>query len=266
MGWMTKFVSLMIGALLAITAAPRTGSAADDLLEKIKERGTMRACNVAYTPWNMINPATNQWEGINPEIAQEIAKMLKVKLEHVDVTWATLIQSITTGKCDLGITPSWITPQRAELVTFTKSYADEGMGVFIPADSSAKTVAELDQPGKVIVALSGSADGRVAREIFKKATVKDIVSDKAGGAILEVAAKRADGATGGYYGNVMFIKSNPGLNVKAMEGVFFNPTPMGYVVVAREYFFRDWLNAALTTLEATGAKQKIIEKWTKMDR
>ena len=256
---------IALTGMLFVVSALAPASAADDLLQKVKERGVLRVCDIAYTPWNIKNPATNEWEGINPEIAAEFAKMLNVKLEHVDIAWATFIQSITTGKCDFSIAPSWITPARAEAVTFTRPYAEEGMGVFIPADSSARSIADLDQPGKTIVALSGSADERVAKEKFKKATVKSLVSDKAGGAIIEVAAGRADAATGGYYGNIMFIKANSGLKVKPMEGVFLNPTPFGYALPPREYFFRDWLNAALITLEANGTKQAIIDKWTKLE-
>ena len=258
------FFMVLAGAAVALFLA-RPAAAADDLLQKIKARGVLRVCDIAYTPWNIKNPATNQWEGINPEIAAEFAKMLKVKLEHVDIAWATFVQSLTTGKCDFSIAPSWITPARAEAVTFTRPYAEEGMGIFIAANSPAKTIADLDQPGKTIVSIAGSSDERVAKENFKKATVKSLVTDKVGGAILEVAAGRADAATGGYYGNVMFIKANPGLKVKPMPGVFLNPTPFGYAVPPREYFLRDWLNAALITLEANGRKKAIIEKWTKLE-
>jgi polar amino acid transport system substrate-binding protein len=261
---MKKIACVVLTALAAFLVAGAAG-AADDLLQKVKERGVLRVCNVAYTPWNIKNPTNNQWEGINPEIATEIAGMLKVKLEHVDAAWATFMQSVTTGKCDMAMTPSWITPARAEIITFTAPYAEEGMGVFVPVGSAAKTIAELDQPGKTIAAISGSADERVAKETFKKATVKSIVSDKAGAAILEVAARRADGATGGYFGNIMFIKENAGLKVTPMEGVFLNPTPFGYAVPPREYFFRDWLNAALINLDATGKKKAIIAKWTKLE-
>jgi ABC-type amino acid transport substrate-binding protein len=94
--------------------------AADDLLKKVKERGTLRACTINYVPWNIKNPLTNAWEGINIEFVEEIAQALGVEIEYIDTTWATVIQSLQTDKCDLGAAALWTSPQRAELVTFTR--------------------------------------------------------------------------------------------------------------------------------------------------
>src|SRR5260221_9041692 len=84
----------LVGALagfVAVGAAPAARAADDNLLQTIKSRGTMRVCDVDYAPWNVKNPGTNRWEGVNVEIADLVAGMLKVKLEHVDATWATII-------------------------------------------------------------------------------------------------------------------------------------------------------------------------------
>lgn len=63
-------VSVFFG-ILTLAAAASPAQSADDRLEKIKDRGVLRACTVNYVPWNIKNPATNEWEGINIEIAQE---------------------------------------------------------------------------------------------------------------------------------------------------------------------------------------------------
>src|ERR1700756_260821 len=107
-------------AFLTTAAAPVARAADDTLLQKIKERGVMRVCDVDYAPWNVKNPATNQWEGINVDLLTDVAALLKVKLEHVDATWATLIPSMTTGKCDFAGAGLFISPARAEQATFTQ--------------------------------------------------------------------------------------------------------------------------------------------------
>ena len=57
---------LRIGAMSAMVAvgAMSVAQAADDnLLQTIKDRGVLRVCDVDYAPWNIKNPATNQWRG-----------------------------------------------------------------------------------------------------------------------------------------------------------------------------------------------------------
>ena len=76
----------------------------------------MRVCDVDYAPWNVKNPGTNEWEGINVDLLNMIAGILKVKLEHVDATWATVIPSMTTQKCDFSGAGLYISAARAELV------------------------------------------------------------------------------------------------------------------------------------------------------
>src|SRR6266852_666622 len=90
----------VLGALVGLAGAPAAQAADDNLLQTIKSRGVMRVCDVDYAPWNVKNPGTNQWEGVNVDIVDLIAGMLKVKVEHVDATWATVIPSMTTQKCD----------------------------------------------------------------------------------------------------------------------------------------------------------------------
>src|SRR6202007_2904746 len=67
--------------------------AQDALLKTIKDRGKMRVCDAEYAPWNVKNPMTNSWEGIDVDIVNLIAKQLKVEVEHVDATFGTTIPS-----------------------------------------------------------------------------------------------------------------------------------------------------------------------------
>jgi len=79
---------LIAGALAALVAyAPVPAVwAADDLLQTIKGRGVIRTCSVDYAPWNIKNPASNQWEGVTVDIMNLAAGILKMKLEQVDAT------------------------------------------------------------------------------------------------------------------------------------------------------------------------------------
>lgn len=259
-----SIVGVCLGVLtLAATVSP--SQAADDRLEKIKDRGVLRACAVNYVPWNIKNPATNEWEGINIEIAREIAKGLEVEIEFIDSAWSTVIQSVDTDKCDIAVAALWTAPARAEVVLFTRPVGGDGMTLFVPADSTAKSPADIDKPGNVVVVLSGSSDEKAARELFKQAEVKSLVTDKAGAQILDVATGRADAASGALVGNSQFIKSNPNIKVKPLEGFVLNYTPFAFALPVGEYHFLNYVNVVLNNLDASGKLQQIKDKWTKIE-
>ena len=81
-------------ALMGAQLSATTSYAADDMFERVKSKGTLSACISAYYPYSVKNPTTNEWEGLDIDIGNEIAKMLEVKLEIVDAPWPVLLQSI----------------------------------------------------------------------------------------------------------------------------------------------------------------------------
>jgi ABC-type amino acid transport substrate-binding protein len=258
-----KLMRLSLPALAA--AAMSSGALADqdNLLKVVKERGTLRVCAAAYSPWNVKNPITNEWEGIVPDILKDVADALKVKIEWVDTAWATIIPSLQTSKCDMGGAAIWTAPQRAEVISFTRPIGGDGMTIFVPATSNAKSLADVDEPGKVVAVASGSADERVAKSLFKKAQVKSVVSDQPSPAVMELAAGRVDAASAALIGTSHFIKSNPNLRVKPIEGLMYNYTSFAFAVPAKEYYFRDYINIVLNNLDDSGKLKELRDKWIK---
>ncbi len=224
----------------------------------------MRVCSAAYSPWNIKNPITNQWEGIVPDIVNEIGTALDVEIEWVDVSWSTVVPSVQSNKCDLVGAALWTAPQRAEIISFTRPIGGDGMSIFVPADSNAKSLADIDVKGKVISVASGSADERVAKSLFKNAEVKSVVSDRANSALMELIAGRVDAASAAFAGTAQFIKANQNLNVKPIEGLVYNFTPFAFATPPREYFFRDYVNTVIGNLDASGKLVEIKDAWTKV--
>jgi ABC-type amino acid transport substrate-binding protein len=151
---------------------------------------------------------------------------------------------------------------RAEIISFTRTFATDGIALFVAKDSTAKTVEDLDKPGKVIVARSGAFEESVARATFKHATVKALTADQMGIVLLEVVAGRADAGAGGYYGNLAFLKANPNVAARLLSDELLSKTSIAYAVPAREYFFRDYLNIALQSLEENGKIKAALTRWT----
>ncbi|MCR5857212.1 ABC transporter substrate-binding protein [Mesorhizobium sp. J428] len=247
-------------ALAGLQSLSTAAYAADDMFQKVKAKGVLSACISNYYPYAVKNPATNEWEGLDIDIGGEIAKMMDVKLEIVDAPWPVLLQSITTGKCDVSLAPTFILPARAEQVLFTNPFSYDATGVFVTGDSPITNLEELDKPGNIIAFTVGTAEDRWSRDNFKNAELKALLGDTSNGALLEVAAGRATGAVTTRAGNVAFIKNNPQLSFKEIvEPVL--PTPFAFMVPKGEYHFQQYLNVVLARLEQSGALPDLTKKW-----
>jgi ABC-type amino acid transport substrate-binding protein len=261
---LSKIVTAAFAAFFAAAGSlAALAQQSDNLLKTIKDRGKMRVCYAEYAPWNVKNPATIKWEGVNIEIVDLIAKQLKVEVEDVDATFGTAIPSMNAQKCDFIGAAFYMSPARAEQISYTRPFATDGTTTFVTAASSAKTLAELDQPGKVIAVRSGSYEEPIAKRLFTKAQVKTLTADAGAIQLLEIAAGRADGALGSLYGNLNFLKHNPNMKVRLLNDELLSRQSIAFAVPPREYFFRDYLSTALQTMEENGQIKQIVDKWFK---
>ena len=95
---------------------------------------------------NAARPMTYQknggFTGFDVELLTMFAKEYGYGLEFTGMSFETLIPTISSGKCDIGVCGIAITEERAQSVTFTDSYTEIN-GVVVVNQSAEKTV----QPG-----------------------------------------------------------------------------------------------------------------------
>ncbi|HLI11580.1 MAG TPA: ABC transporter substrate-binding protein [Alphaproteobacteria bacterium] len=252
---------ILLAAAFALIAIPRAHADQDNLLQQIKDRGAIRVCEAAYPPYNVKNPKTGQWEGLDVDLATALGQALNVKVEHVDTSFATLIPSLSTHKCDLSVAATYITPARAEQVLFTRSFAAETKTVFVPVNSTAKTYADIDKDGVTVVTRSGTAEADYAKRFFKHATVKLLTSDATQPHLLEVAAGRADAAFAGYVGSLIFLRENPSLKLRPLGDKLLDPTPFAFMMPLGEYHFQQYVDIFLDSLDRSGKLKELTDKW-----
>jgi ABC-type amino acid transport substrate-binding protein len=257
----SRWVWSLAAALAGFAMATGASAQQDDLLKQIKGRGVLRVCEAAYPPYNVKNPKTETWEGINVEIIDELAKGLNVKVEHVDGTFATLIASLNTKKCDLSAAATYVTPPRAEQALFSRAFAADTKTLFVRQDSKAKTYAEVDKPDVTISVRAGTAEERFAKGFFKNAKIQVVTSDKTVAHLLEVANGRADAAMSAYSGNMLFIKENPNLKLRPIGDKLLDPSPFAFMLPKGEYHFQQFLNVFLATYEDQGKLKAVFDKW-----
>lgn len=248
-------------AAIFVLAAPQAFAQKDNLLTQIQQRGALRVCEAAYPPYNVKNPKSGEWEGMDVDIAKKMAEALRVKLVNVDSTFATLIPSLNTGKCDLSVAATYITPARAEQILYSTTFSADTKSIFVPQSSTAKSYDDIDKSGVVIASRAGTSELRFAQQFFKHATVKPITSSATESHLLAVAAGRADAAFAGTVGGLIFLKKNPNIKLRVLGAKPLNSTPFAFMLPTGEYHFQQYVDVFLNNLKREGTLQKIRQKW-----
>ena len=106
-------------ALAASVAGPASAQATpDNTLDRIRANKVLRiAVLPGELPYFNKDLATGNWSGFSIEMANDIAKLLDVKLEYTESTYGNSILDLQSNKIDLGFALN-PTPQRALVVDF----------------------------------------------------------------------------------------------------------------------------------------------------
>lgn len=134
-----KKIILLTSLLSAVVTLPVSANA----LEEIQKRGEIRvATDLSIPPSGMLDAAMKP-VGSDVETAELLAKDWGLKLKFVETTGATRIPNLQTGKADIIISTLSVTPQRAQVIDFSRAYAGLRSVIGAPAATKISDWAEL---------------------------------------------------------------------------------------------------------------------------
>lgn len=137
-----------------------------DQLQDIEKRGVIRiAVPQDFPPFGSVGTDL-QPQGYDIDMAEYLAKQLKVKLQLVPVTSANRVPYLQTDKVDLVISSLGKNPEREKVIDFSRPYAPFFLGVFGPKDGELKDVAAL--AGKTVGVTRGAVEDMVLTEVAPK--------------------------------------------------------------------------------------------------
>jgi polar amino acid transport system substrate-binding protein len=171
---------LFLWASLALQCSLLSLSAfAADALERIKQSGVVKiGMDAGFLPFEMRTPQ-GEWIGFDVDMMNAFAKHLGVKPEFVSSKWEGIIPGLMTSKYDLIVSGMTINPERAKVVSFSEPYYDAGLMILL-ADknrASIRSIADLDQKGKIISLKLGTTGDIFASKTFKKAELRRMDSE-----------------------------------------------------------------------------------------
>jgi ABC-type amino acid transport substrate-binding protein len=229
-------VKLIISIIICL-GLPLSANA-ESILQQVKSRGEIRVCIWPdYFTISYRNPRNNRLEGIDIDMAYELAKSLGVKVKFIDSSFAMLVENMTNGKCDISMHAVGIRDNRKPYMDFSEPHLISGIyAVSMKSDSSIQQWADLDQEGKVIVVQKGTYMEPVMRGYLKHAELSVVDSFKA--REQEVQSGRADAFMTDFpYGRRM-ASLTKWANLLIPEKPLA-PTPYAYAVPRHD---EEWLN------------------------
>ena len=217
------------------------------------------ATNAAFPPYEYIEGG--EVVGIDADIAAAIAEKLGLELQIEDMEFDAIIEAVKSGKADIGLAGMTVTPDRAEEVNFTASYATGVQVVIVTEDSAIVSVDDLFAEGASnVIGVQRNTTG----DLYTTWDLEDM-----GLATIDRYSKGADAVQALLTGKVdcVVIDNEP---AKA-----FVAETEGLKILETEYVLEDYaaamskdnaelyeaVNAALEDLIADGTVAAIISKY-----
>ena len=136
---MRRLLSLVVGALAALTLISSANAAE---LPDLGGKNIVVVTENAYPPLQFIDPKNGKQIGWEYDAINEIAKRLNLKVEYQNTSWDAMIQAVSDGQYDLGMTGITIKDERKEKVDFSDPYMRSEMFMLVRGDESRFTDAK----------------------------------------------------------------------------------------------------------------------------
>ncbi len=167
-----RFTALIAAAVLAWLPAAH---AADSRLDKILADKVLRVGSTGdYKPFTYLNPDSKQFEGIDIELAADLAKALGVELTVVKTSWPSLMDDFKADKFDIAMGGVSVTLDRQKVGLFSLPYLVDGKAAIARCADTAKyaSLAEIDKAGVRVITNPGGTNEKFDRANLKQAAIE----------------------------------------------------------------------------------------------
>jgi len=244
-------------AVVLLVAAGMLGSGSalgqqkESHLDRVVKSQKLRVCIwPEYYAISYKNPKTGQLEGIDIDIAKQLAGELKAQLEFVESSFQSFIADLQTDKCVIGMFGIGATLSRAQAVEFSDPYLVTSIyGVTKKNHPKIKSWNDMDQDGIVVATQLGSYVDTFMKTYLKKAKVLSVQppATREG----EVASGRAD---------ILMTDYPVAKKLEATQdwAKVINPTeplavtPYAYAVAPGDQVWLNYINLFLKTIKRDG--------------
>ncbi|NSZ18167.1 transporter substrate-binding domain-containing protein [Agrobacterium vitis] len=130
----------VLAGLSALLLAPFTAFAAD--LPDLGGKTVIVVTENAYPPLQFVDPKSGKAIGWEYDAMNEIAKRLNFKVEYQNTSWDAMIQAVSDGQYNIGMTGITIKEDRKEKVDFSDPYMRSQQLMLVRGDEARFTDAK----------------------------------------------------------------------------------------------------------------------------
>lgn len=138
------------------TSDTTAATGGDDLLAKILADGEIVvSTDPAYPPQSELNPTTNEYEGFDIDVANEIATRLGVTVRWETPAWESIVSGSWQDRWQMSVGSMTVTSERAAVLDFAPAYYFTPAAVAVHADNTTITDTATDLDGATIGVCGG---------------------------------------------------------------------------------------------------------------
>jgi polar amino acid transport system substrate-binding protein len=246
--------------------APWAG-AQTSVLDKVKSSGTLKVCFAQGMPDNFKDPKTGQWTGVMFDLATELTKWMKVKLEPVEVGWDVAVLSLKQGTCDMFGSSIVYNAPRALEINFIRPFGAKGINVVIPKTNpkKLKNAADMNDPKITLIAELGTREHETAARLFPKAKILAVKATSSIQIVDSVKRGDADAAvlpaiTVKWW---LQVPENAAWGMMGFPNQDFGNAPNGWAVRYGDPAWKDFLDAFSGWVAANNVSVNLYEDYMK---
>jgi cyclohexadienyl dehydratase len=261
---MQKLVqAVMVGGIACLglsflTPIPAEAQQTQSRLFEITKNKKLRVCQYPlYYSISFRNPKTGQIEGIDADLAKELAKELEAQLEIVESNFGTFIADLQANKCEIGMFGVGATLKRAQAVEFSKPYLVTNIYGVTRKGGNIKSWADIDKPGVKAAVSLGSYIETFMKGYLKNAQVISISPPNTREA--ELVARRVDVIMTDFP-TAIKVTDEFDWAETVLPQEKLAVTPYAYVVPQGDQIWLNYVNLFVDTIKLDGRLAKYAER------
>lgn len=115
--------------------------------------------------------SSNNLQGFDIDLANEISKRLNIKVEFMPTDWNGVIQSLNAKRFDIILSALSVTPEREQQIAFSKPYLEDNQVIVVAKNNTDITEPE-DLKGKIVGVQLGSTSEEAMKPLVN--TIKEV--------------------------------------------------------------------------------------------
>ena len=144
-------------------------------LDQILKKGVLKVGTTGdFKPFSyQLDPNSNEFYGVDIELAKNLAASLDVKVQFVKTSWPTLLTGLADGKYDIGMSGITIKLPRQQQGLFSIPLLASGKAAITRDENAGRftSISAINQQGVRVIVNPGGTNEAFARANFPNATI-----------------------------------------------------------------------------------------------